>query len=118
LFIVGSTTEEEAAMRARVPLLMFISCAIVILQWLTLHGCWISTLYPDCVSNDYCQAGRYCMVSSMSANNDRICTFCGSSVPMPLQTDPAGGSLNNALVPGHVGYNLTLAADILLFTPL
>ena len=38
--------------------------------------------------------------------------FCGTAVPMPLQTDSNGGVLNNANHADFVGMNETLAAEI------
>ena len=48
----------------------------------------------------------------MVGGNDR-CGWCGGRVPLPRQTDPAtGGTLNWAVAPDYVGFNLTLVAEV------
>ena len=41
------------------------------------------------------------------------CAYCGTTTPLPLQTDPVTkGVLNNRNLPGFVGFNTTLAMEI------
>jgi hypothetical protein len=83
--------------------------AMVALQCLVVLGVWLGSAIPVCSTSDQCpQAGTFCSVGV----RDR-CNACGTSQPLPPQTDPAsGGTLNAASAPGFAGFNLTAVAEL------
>eukprot|EP01045_Picozoa_sp_COSAG04_P004037 COSAG04_NODE_171_length_21611_cov_4.302808_11_plen_483_part_00 len=115
----------EDALSGRAPLLYVGSLAMVGLQSITAVGVFAGTIIPSCATSDQCSAGMFCLVGMIER-----CDFCGGSAPLPLATEGActfettiaGGkftaadaactSRNNAQDPNHVGFNLTLVAEV------
>ena len=59
--------------------------------------------------------GSFCSLND-DLGSDPRCWFCGSVVPLPLQIDAEGNSLNGARDPSFAGYNTTALLE-LCFNP-
>jgi hypothetical protein len=83
--------------------------AMVALQCMVVVGVVLGSASPACSSSDQCQqAGMFCEVGGRNR-----CVFCGTSTPLPAQTDPAtGGALNDPNAADFVGFNLTAVAEL------
>eukprot|EP01051_Picozoa_sp_SAG22_P013081 SAG22_NODE_1427_length_4455_cov_1.597107_3_plen_280_part_00 len=94
-------------MRARGPLFFVASCVMVMLQSMTALALCVSIVFPPCANSDMCGSGQFCAI----ALNNR-CQFCGSNVPLYMQTDAATGATYNFIFDPHfVGFNRTYVAD-------
>ena len=99
--------DGETVMRRAGSLVL--SMLMVLMQCMVAMSVAVGTAAPACESSNQCaQKGTYCLVG----RSDR-CDYCGGTVPLPQQTDPAtGGTLNWAVAPDYVGFNLTLVAEV------
>jgi hypothetical protein len=88
-----------------------VSVLMVLGQSMVAAGVVAGTGNPSCASSDQCERkGMFCGVGV--GGSDR-CLYCGNSVPLSPQTDPAtGGTLNDARATDHVGFNTTQVAEI------
>jgi hypothetical protein len=86
---------------------------MVLSQCVVVAGLAMSTNEMSCESSDGCpQRGTYCHVGESDS-----CWYCGSSTPLPTETDTAtGGTMNKADAERHglprvVGFNATLVTE-------
>jgi hypothetical protein len=107
LFFFTADAAEDAAMRARAPLLLALGFAQVLLALATAVGVAAGVINPTCLDNDGCYAkGAFCWVGG-----SQRCQYCGQLSLLKTQVDAAGGILNEAYHPDFVGYNETGVAE-------
>jgi hypothetical protein len=103
VFYLTTTDPKDTQMRARAPLLFAGSALMVLVQSATALAVAISTLLPSCESSDQCEAGLYCQIGFSNR-----CQFCGSNVPLYMQTDKfTGDTYNNIFDASFAGWNST-----------
>jgi hypothetical protein len=106
VYFLTTEAEEDAELRAKAPLLLAGSCVIVVAQCATAMAIFMGNFWPACASDDFCEKGEYCNLETTRCNR------CGSSLPLPIQTNAAGETFNYPLDPRFVGHNSTLAAEL------
>jgi hypothetical protein len=100
-------------MRRSAPLLFATAALMVLAQTMVAVGVAVGTVEKSCTSNDQCIAGKWCMESSADGEEEGArCSYCGSDLPLPLQTDPGGGVWNHNIDDNFVGYNSSYAEEI------
>lgn len=99
-----SIEEADQPFRDKLPLLIPFSVVIVLAQVFTASGIFSTCIYPACTPRvGGCGIGLWC-------EEQGTCSYCGSRVPLELQTDPITGKvLNAAAHPEFMGFNETLA---------
>ena len=75
--------EEDAVMRARAPMLVFVSMVMVLLQSCTAMGVGTGIISPSCSESEY---SSHCPVEGMFCfQSDGRCRYCGLKVPLDTQ---------------------------------
>eukprot|EP01046_Picozoa_sp_COSAG06_P018516 COSAG06_NODE_1291_length_9980_cov_166.860237_6_plen_290_part_00 len=87
--------------------MLFGSAVLVLGQFLTVIAINVGIVLVACENDDMCDDGEYCAV-----NPPRRCYYCGSELPLVMQDDGNGGTLNYPRDPDYVGFNLTEVREI------
>jgi hypothetical protein len=111
VYFAALPPEDQDASWSRLAILGGVM--MVLSQCVVVAGLAMSTNEMSCESSDGCpQRGTYCHVGESDS-----CWYCGSSTPLPTETDPAtGGTMNKADAERHglprfVGVNATLVTE-------
>lgn len=109
VYFLTTEAEADADLRAVAPIMLAGSYVMVTVQVMTTIAIWSGALFPACLNNDLCVEGMFCY---QNRRGDGICYNCGSVVPLLLQTDTEGNTLNYYRAPDFAGYNTTAMAEL------
>ena len=110
VYFLTTEAEADADLRAVAPIMLVGSYVMVIVQVMTASAIWVNALLPACGNNDMCMDGMYC--HSQNRGGYGLCYNCGAVVPLLLQTDTEGNTLNYYRAPDFAGYNTTAMAEL------
>ena len=93
IFWLASDDPEDAAMRARAPMMFALCCAVVLLQTMTTVGVFVGTLFPACATSQQCASNQYCVtdrrVEGMDAAVTGRCRECAGGSPLEMELTAA-----------------------------
>lgn len=107
IFFLVSENQQDQYMKKHMLLFTLVAYLMVLFQCLTAVAATAGAAVPSCMVSDQCfQKGMFC-----NAGLGR-CSYCGSTVPLPLQTDAVGNTYNHFRDRNFAGYNVSAARDL------
>ena len=101
-----ATVQSACSGSPDAPRFVSIAAAMVLTQLLAAMGLLSGVAIPSCVASDQCAASHFC------EHGSQRCSLCGDTVPLPVQVNADGSTLNHVPDLNFAGFNRTMVQEV------